>query len=317
MGTVRVRAQRAANASPRPSEPLTPRHGDAGSTVEIPSPRRPVAATGGVSGALVLGLLLSIGACASTHPATPLFHAQGAHFGHPARDSIRNANGSPRAISDADYAAFWRDIAPRLRDWSGDPRLALNPAFLAALLAKESAFSPRAVSPSGALGIAQLTVGADTDLRTRAGTPFFAWMLPEIQAWPRDTAFRSLTAAGPATLSAANALAADSAAAARDYLFDPVLAVRAATFWLRMLETVWTTDTWPGAYGALARDRLNGGRALTEQQLLELAVVSYNQGVEYARGLVERWGPAWTQHLDAEPADYLERIRAYTMLFQH
>lgn len=316
MGRLPVRALKVGSASPRPSERVTRRHGETGSAIGIPSPHKRVSTGGAVTGALALVLLLSIGACASAPPTVPLFHAQGAHFGHPARDSIRNANGSPRAITDADYTAFWRDIAPRLRDWSGDPRLALNPAFLAALLAKESAFNPRAVSPSGALGIAQLTVGADTDLRTRAGTPFFAWMLPEIQAWPRDTAFRSLTAPGPSTVSAASAVAADPAAASRDYLFDPVLAVRAATFWLRMLETVWTTDTWPGAYGALARDRLNGGRSLTEQQLLELAVVSYNQGVEYARGLVERWGPAWTQHLDPEPADYLERIRAYTLLFE-
>ena len=83
-----------------------------------------------------------------------------------------------------------------------------------------------------------------------------------------------------------------------------------------MLEAIWTTDTWPGAYGSLARAQLSRGKPLTERELLELAVVSYNRGVEYVRGLVQQWGPTWTEHLDPEPADYLERITAYTLLFQ-
>ncbi|HEX9108074.1 MAG TPA: hypothetical protein VF832_12615, partial [Longimicrobiales bacterium] len=67
-------------------------------------------------------------------------------------------------------------------------------------------------------------------------------------------------------------------------------------------------------------EKLNGpaatGTPLSELQLLDLATVSYNQGVEYVRALVLQWGPAWTGHLDPEPADYLERTRAYTKLFQ-
>ncbi len=269
---------------------------------------------------LALALALASFGCGSagvTPAATAAFHADAHRLRRVPRDSIRNYNGSPRVLSDSGYALFWQSVAPKLEQWARDTLLAVNPAFVAGLLAKESGFEPQAASPAGAYGIAQLTPTGDTDLRTRAGTPAFAWMLPEIQAWPRDPLLR---AGGPAALQEGQRLAAlplDSAAA-RDYLFDPVLEARAAVFWLRMLEAIWTTDVWPGAYGAFARAKLNGAGAapLTELQLLDLSTVSYNQGVEYVRGLLLQWGPAWTGHLDPEPADYLERVRTYTRLFQ-
>jgi len=271
--------------------------------------------------ALALAPALALAGCAGATAQTtrrPDFHAAGHSLAHPPRDSIRNANGSPRVLSDSAYRLFWSDIAPKLEEWAHDPRLDVNPAFVAGLLAKESGFEAGAASPAGAYGIAQLTPAGDTDLRTRAGTPTFAWMLPEILGWPRDTALR---AGGAPALAEGRALAEEppGEAARRDYLFDPVLETRAAVFWLRMLEVIWTTDVWPGAYGSFAREKLNGsagGAPLTELQLLDLAAVSYNQGVEYARDLVTRFGPAWTGHLDPEPSDYLERVRAYTVLFE-
>ena len=274
--------------------------------------------------ALALALALASLACASAGVApqslpSPAFHADAHALRQVPRDSIRNANGSPRVLSDSAYRSFWRDLAPRLRQWARDPRLAINPAFVAALIAKESAFDPRALSSAGAYGIAQLTPRADTDLRTRAGTPAFSWMLPEILTWPRDSLLR---AGGAAAADEGRRLASlpPRLAAAKDYLFDPVLETRAAVFWLRMLEAIWTTDVWPGAYGALAREKLNAaapaGSPLTELQLLDLSVVSYNQGVEYVRALLIQWGPTWTGHLDPEPADYLERVRSYTSLLQ-
>ncbi len=267
--------------------------------------------------AVRLALALASSGCASGGVQAPAFHADAHGLRQVPRDSIRNANGSPRVLSDSVYQRFWRDVAPRLREWARDPRLAVSPAFVAGLLAKESGFEAQAMSPTGAYGIAQLTPTGDTDLRTRAGTPTFSWMLPEILAWPRDPLLR---AGGAGALDEGRRLAAmplDSAAR-RDYLFDPVLESRAAVFWLRMLEAIWTTDVWPGAYGSFARQKLNGpaGAPLDELQLLDLAAVSYNQGVQYVRDLVDRYGPAWTGHLDPEPADYLERIRAYTRSFQ-
>ena len=219
-------------------------------------------------------------------------------------------------------------MAPELERWAGDPRLGVNPALVAALLAKESGFEARALSGGGAYGMAQLTPAADTDLRTRAGTPLFAWALPELERWPRDSVLRA-GGAGPGAGGDSAALAralgrgralADSVppaqAARADYLLDPVLSARAATIWLRMLAEIWTSDSWPGAYGSLAREKVNAGAPLTESELLELVVVAYNQGAQYVRQLVDRWGADWTRHLDPEPADYLDRVQAYTTRFQ-
>jgi hypothetical protein len=280
---------------------------------------------------LALPLALALLGCAPApgpvvpqHP-VPVFHSSGRGLARPPLDSIRNANGSPRLASDGAWQEFWKTVAPELERWARDPRLGVNPALVAALLAKESGFEAQALSPAGAYGMAQLTPAADTDLRTRAGTPLFAWALPELQRWPRDSVLRAGGGGGGDSAAAARSLArgralADSlppAAAARaDYLFDPLHSARAATIWLRMLAEIWTTDSWPGAYGSLARQKLNGGAPITESALLELVVVSYNQGALYAQRLVDRWGADWTRHLDPEPADYLERVRAYVTQFQ-
>ena len=101
-----------------------------------------------------------------------------------------------------------------------------------------------------------------------------------------------------------------------EYFFNRVQAARGGTFWLRLLIEVWTQDEWPGQYGSFARQRLNDGRPLTEDQLLDLILVSYNRGYPYTRDLVERHGRDWLRHANEEATDYVERIRAYTVIFQ-
>jgi hypothetical protein len=235
-------------------------------------------------------------------------------LGRPPAESLLNANGSPRITDVAQYERFWRDLAPSLREWSADPRLRLNPNFVAALMAKESGFDPRATSMAPANGIAQLTHVADLDLQiiSRAA-PAFRWMSEEVRRWPRAAAVHDSAARKSRTDSL---LAAGTLGARTEYLFDPRLAERAALFWLRILGTIWTEDEWPGQYGALTRARLANGGALGEQDLLALVTVSYNQGHPYVADLVQRYGRDWTRHLNAESADYLERIARYTEIFQ-
>jgi hypothetical protein len=235
-------------------------------------------------------------------------------LGHPSADSLVNQNGSPRITDGARYDRFWRGVAPLLREWSADPRLRVNPNFVAALIAKESGFDPVATSDAPANGIAQLTHVADLDLRiiTR-DAPAWHWMHDEVLGWPRSPLVHDTLAqkAHTDSLVAAGALGART-----EYLFDPTLSTRAAIVWLRVLAQVWTDDTWPGRYGSMARARLSGGGPLPESDLLALVTVSYNQGYPYVAGLVQEYGRDWIQHLNAESADYLDRVSLYTAIFQ-
>jgi hypothetical protein len=235
-------------------------------------------------------------------------------LGRPPAESLLNANGSARISDAAHYERFWRDLAPALKEWSADPRLRINPNFVAALMAKESGFDPRATSGVPANGIAQMTHVADLDLRIISrDAPAFRWMHDEVQRWPRTPAVHDSAARESRTDSL---LARGVVSARTEYLFDPRLAQRASLFWLRILGTIWTEDEWPGQYGALARGKLAKGSTLGEQDLLALVTVSYNQGHPYVADLVQRYGRDWTSHLNAEAADYLERITRYTGIFQ-
>lgn len=242
------------------------------------------------------------------------FHDPSIGLRRPDRLDLVNQNGTPRVHTDEDYAEFWRRVAPELRSWATDPRLDLNPAYVAALLAKESGFQPLATSWSPANGYAQLTHIADADMRQIArDSPRWNWMGEELERWPRHPTVHRPDARKPVTDSLT---AAGIVHGGNEYFFDPVLATRGAVFWLRLLAEVWTAEEYPGRYASLARDRLSGGRPISEQDLLELVTVSYNRGYTYVEDLVRRHGRNWLLHVNDEAADHLERIRTYTVHFQ-
>ncbi|MDB4879598.1 MAG: Transglycosylase domain protein [Gemmatimonadetes bacterium] len=235
-------------------------------------------------------------------------------LGRAPAESLVNANGSPRILDRRFYDTFWKDHAPALSSWSADPRLRLNPNFVAALMAKESGFDPGATSHVPANGIAQITHIADLDLRIISReAPAWRWMYDEVRRWPRSPLVHDSLARKTRTDSL---LRAGTLGPRTEYLFDPRLSTRASLFWLRILAHVWTEDGWPGQYGTMARTRLTGGGPLSESDLLALVTVSYNQGHPYVADLVQRHGRAWTEHLNEESSDYLERISAYTAIFQ-
>jgi len=247
-------------------------------------------------------------------PAAKFWYSASLPLGHPPADSIVNANGSPRIVDRALYDRFWAEQAPSLASWSADPRLRVNPNFVAALMAKESGFDPNATSAVPANGIAQMTYVADEDLRIISrDSPAWHWMWDEVRRWPRSPAVHDSLATKARTDSL---LAAGALGPRTEYLFDPRTSTRASLFWLRVLAHIWTEDTWPGQYGTLARTKLANGGALGESDLLALVTVSYNQGHPYVADLVNRYGRDWTQHLNAESGDYLERISHYTAIFQ-
>ncbi|HEY2898219.1 MAG TPA: transglycosylase SLT domain-containing protein, partial [Gemmatimonadaceae bacterium] len=89
--------------------------------------------------------------------------------------AFRNANGSPRLREDQ-YRFVRRRIVPLLEQWSHDARLAIDPAYVTALMLKESGGDSLAVSSAPALGLAQLTTSADSDMRLMITEYHFQWM---------------------------------------------------------------------------------------------------------------------------------------------
>lgn len=241
-----------------------------------------------------------------------------AHVADLPASAFRNANGSPR-LRDDQYAFVRRRIVPLLEKWSRDGRLAIDPAYVTALMLKESGGDSLAVSNAPALGLAQLTATADSDMRLMVTEYHFQWMAPEVNGWARNATVHSPSAS---TSSVDSLLARGAVTSRNEYLFDPETSARAAVFWIRLLENKWTTDFWPGGYGPSARQRLNGGKPLTQHQMFDLVTVSYNRGYIEVKALVDKYGDGWVSHLteltgaQAEAADYLERVRAYTGLLQ-
>ena len=222
----------------------------------------------------VLARTSRVGAAEHAEPSVTVDSATSAVVAELPASAFRNANGSPR-LRDDQYHFVRQRIVPLLERWSRDPRLAIDPAYVTALILKESGGDSLAVSGAPALGIAQLTISADSDMRLMVTEYHFQWMAPEVDRWPRSAPVHASTATAPLIDSL---LASGAVNARNEYLFDPATSARAAVFWIRLLENKWTTDFWPGGYGPSARARLNGGKPLTHHQMFDLVTVSYNRG---------------------------------------
>jgi hypothetical protein len=259
----------------------------------------------------------------SPTPAPPLatalrFHAGGLSLGRPKREHIRNLNASV-AITPSRWQYFYANLAPSLDEWAGDARLDINPNLIAAILVAESRMDSLLVSVNPDHGIAQLTQFSDAFILDRAPRPTFGmeWIAAEAATWPRHPRVHRVDATRAEILAL---MQSGEVSAESEYFFRPVQALRGLLFDLRLIEATWTTDgvTW-GQFGTWARERLNGGAPLSESQLLDLVVVSYNQGYPLVREMVERYGVAWTANLGAhteEGAFYLPEVRRFMSVFQ-
>ncbi len=265
-----------------------------------------------------------LGAACASHPDPLSVTLYGeAHVGRPSPTAFTNANGSPRLIQASDRDAFYTRVVPMLERDAVNPRIQIDPNFVAALFIKESALDTLAVSPVPALGIAQLTPRADADLRAMTVSPSFSWMAAEVNGWPRDPAIHVDSTATPISADSVRARLARGAVTSRtEYLFDPALSTRAAEYWIRLLQTKWTSDAWPGGYGTFASQKLAAGQPIGSDRLFDLVAVSYNQGYVWTHDAVDRLGVEWVRRLPelgpagVEAADYLARVRAYTIALQ-
>jgi hypothetical protein len=246
------------------------------------------------------------------------FHAADLQLGRPTREHVRNLNASV-AISPARWQYFYDNLAPSLDQWAADSRLNINPNLVAAILVAESRMDSLLVSLNPDHGIAQLTQHSDAFILDRAPRPTFGmeWIATEARTWPRHPKVHTLDATRAEIVAL---MESGEVSAETEYFFRPLRALRGLLFDLRLIEATWTTDglTW-GQFGTWARERINGGAPLTESQLLDLVVVSYNQGYPLVREMVERYGAEWAANLGPhteEGAFYLPEVRRFTSVFQ-
>jgi hypothetical protein len=248
--------------------------------------------------------------------ATPAFaYRPDLPLGHPDASLLLNREGSPRIEKPAFYADYWKNFSDDVRRWSRETGISINPNYVLALFAKESGFDPHATSDVPANGVAQMTPIADLDLlRLTTDDPRWQWLAAEARSWPRHPLVHDVHATKARTDSLLRANAID---ARTEYFFNPGTESRASMLWLRMLADTWRGDAVDREAADVARNKLNKGGPLTDEQILDLVTVSYNQGYPYVVDLIRKYGTSWTKHLNAESADYLERIRNYTVIFQN
>jgi hypothetical protein len=226
-----------------------------------------------LAGALAGAALLAAGAaCARQRPVPLSVQLQGEpRILRVPPDLVRTASGTPIGVLPGRADAFYGRIAPALERWGVDIRIVVEPAYVGAILLKASAYDTLLVSPSGALGLAQLTPAVDAELREQS--PVYPWMAAEVASWPRDVAVHgSGGGAAPLAPAAVRArLAAGTLGARNEYLFDAERSARAGMLWVKLLQTRWTRDLIPGGDAAFARRTLApAGGELTDDQVLDL-----------------------------------------------
>ena len=271
---------------------------------------------------LVFGAAASGAACAKPHPVPLSVHLQGEpRILRVPPGLIRTAAGAPLGVREGQADAFYGRIAPALERWGVDIRIVVEPAYVGAIILKGSAYDSLAVSPAGALGLAQLTAATDAELREQSAR--YPWMAAEVASWPRDAAVHGGADGGSVPLAAAGVrarLAAGTLTSRGEYLFDAERSARAAVFWVKLLQDRWTRDAGPAGDAAFARQALAGGGTPTDDQVLDLVTVSYRRGHAWTRQAVQRLGRDWVRRLPelgadgADAADFLERVRVYTRL---
>jgi hypothetical protein len=213
-------------------------------------PRR--ALTRRAAGAALL-VLVGAAACAKPRPVPLSVQLQGEpRILRVPPELIRDTTGRPIGVQPGRADAFYGRTAPALERWGVEIRIGIEPAYVAAIILRQTAYDSLAVSPAAAIGLAQLTAATDAELREHSAV--YPWMAAEVASWPRDAAVHGAESPGtddsarPIAPAAVRArLAAGTLTARNEYLFDAERSARAAMFWVKLLQDRWTREGGPRA----------------------------------------------------------------------
>lgn len=162
-----------------------------------------------------------------------------------------------------------------------------NPFFVAGLIAQESAFDPRAISVSKAMGLTQVTSLGEGEIVKR-----FA-------EWPRYPGVAEMPVPVLKLAVATGEIRADN-----EWRLNPELSIRGGVEYLAYINQYWNR---PDKRAQLAKNMVDG-----EYSLSEIMLASYNSGPSRVSDAIEKRGPTWMQDEElGEARKYVRRVTSY------
>ncbi|MGB0452174.1 MAG: lytic transglycosylase domain-containing protein [Bacteriovoracaceae bacterium] len=163
----------------------------------------------------------------------------------------------------------------------------INPNFLSALVAQESSFNPKAVSPARALGLTQITPIAVDQLKKTHG---LSW---KIHPDSRQLSYPELKLA----------VNMDYIHNQNDWRLDEKKSLLGAMYYIEYLDQYWSK--------ALPVE-------VDEQTKTDLLTASYNSGPARIKYLFEQDGDNWKSSSKIKEAiKYYKKVKSYCYSFEH
>lgn len=166
----------------------------------------------------------------------------------------------------------------------------INPNFIAAIVAKESSFNPKAVSWAKALGLTQVTPIAAKEIKKRKKVHWKVY--PEVE----EMSFLRLK----------SAVATGLINEKNDWRLDKRKSIQGAIHYLEYLENYW--------------QRAKIGHEVNFDSELEtdLILASYNSGAARVKHIYLNDPEQWYEHNDLKEAKkYFRKIKSYCYSFEH
>ena len=169
----------------------------------------------------------------------------------------------------------------------------LNPYFVAALVAQESSFDPRALSRGKALGLTQVTSMGESEI------------IKSFETWPRYPGLASI----PLPLLKI-AIMSGRIHSGNEWRLDPAHSIEGGVEYLSYLSEFWNR---PEKHAQIVR-----ALGPAESALSEVVLASYNSGASRVGEALERNGSRWLQDDElGEARKYVRRIVSYCDHFEH
>ncbi len=172
-----------------------------------------------------------------------------------------------------EYISWARDISMRTQ---------LNPSFLTAIMAQESGFNPKAVSPAKALGLTQITPLAEEQIQAST------------KNWPR----RDISSLSYIELK--SQILTGELNSETDWRLSPMYSIQGGAEYIQYLREYWTQSD-----NLVLLKKLPGDEKIN---LSKIILASYNSGPSRVKGILQNRGSAWLED------DSLKEARKYVKL---